>query len=203
VSRFDALRKDSALTPERFALLLAALDHNPSRAADCYEQLRRALVAFFEYRDLRDPEAAADETFDRAARRLSEGQQITAANPADYFYGIARFVWRERLAAHRQAVPLSDLEPHTHVTPHTLLEERESHAAQEKRLARLRTCMESLPEAERELVLAYYHGAGQLKIQQRRMLAQQLGVPLSTLRLRMFRLREKLEGCVKRGMRKK
>ncbi len=200
---YDALKKDSTLTPARFAMLLAAFDAEPERAAAQYEQMRRALVAFFEYRESLEPEQDADETFDRAARRLSESQQITSANPANFFYGIARNVWRERLAARRIAVPLDEAEPHTWITPHALLEERETQQALETRLHCLRECLQTLALDDRELLLAYYREQGQAKIELRRELARELGIEVSVLRLRLFRLRAKLEVSVKRCLYRK
>ena len=198
-----ALRKDSTLTLERFATLLAALSDDAERAAELYEHTRRALVAFFEYRETRDADADADETLDRAARRLSEGQQITSENPASYFYGIARNLWRERLAARRTAVPLEEFEPVTHVTPHHLLEERARQRVDAVRLACLRECLQKFAPEDSELLLAYYREQGKAKIDTRRALADALGIQPSVLRLRLFRLREKLESCVTRCLRRR
>ena len=97
-------------TPEAFARLLACLDAAPDQAAAKYEELRQSLVTFFAFRNVADPEDLADETLNRVAYRLSEGQEITTGNPSYYFYAVARNVWRETLAHHHTTVPFSELD---------------------------------------------------------------------------------------------
>jgi hypothetical protein len=52
------------------------------------------------------------------------------------------------------------------------------------------------PDA-RELIRAYYEGEGEVKIRNRKDLAGRLEVPLNALRIRAFRLRAKIEECVR------
>src|ERR671938_30866 len=64
----------AALTAEAFTKLLARLDPDRERAGEKYEELRRTLVKFFEWRGAPFPEDQADETFNRVARKLDEGR---------------------------------------------------------------------------------------------------------------------------------
>lgn len=66
----------------------------------------------------------------------------------------------------------------------------------EDRLHCLRRCLEELPQAQRELVAAYYRGSGADRIEGRRRLAQALGIGMNALRIRAFRLSDRLQGCV-------
>lgn len=84
-----SLKKEWVLTREAFDKLLACLDRDRERAAEKYEEIRNALITFFEHRGCLSPQEYADETINRVARRLSEGKEIYANNAASYFYGVA------------------------------------------------------------------------------------------------------------------
>src|SRR4029434_1975050 len=64
------------LTPEAFDSLLAAFDPNRESAAQKYLEIRGNLVRFFEWRGCPFPEDHADETFNRVARKIADGEQI-------------------------------------------------------------------------------------------------------------------------------
>ena len=57
-------------------------------------------------------------------------------------------------------------------------------------------CLQSLPTESREAILLYYDYEKRDKIERRKRLADRLGVPLGTLRMRAHRLRAKVEECV-------
>ena len=52
------------------------LDANPEQAAEEYEELRRRLIRFFEWRGARFPDEHADEVLNRLARKLVEGVAV-------------------------------------------------------------------------------------------------------------------------------
>src|SRR2546421_3106679 len=83
----------AALTGEAFSKLLAHLDPDGERAGEKYEDLRRTLIKFFEWRGAPFPEDHADETFNRVARKLNEGIEIK--NVGGYCYEVARLVCLE------------------------------------------------------------------------------------------------------------
>src|SRR5262245_54854713 len=91
-------------TAERvsFDRLLTLLDGDPERAGDRYEAIRRKLIKFLEWRGCMRPEEVADETMDRVARRVGQGEQIHSADPLRYFLGVARNVLRETWARERR-----------------------------------------------------------------------------------------------------
>jgi hypothetical protein len=53
-----------------------------------------------------------------------------------------------------------------------------------------------LSSDNRDLILQYYQGEKGEKIQNRKKLLEQLGVPVNNLRMRALRLRERLQSCV-------
>src|SRR5437016_1109609 len=83
----------AALTGEAFSKLLARLDPDRERAGEKYEDLRRTLIRYFEWRGAPFPEEHTDETFNRVARKLSEGIEIK--NVGGYCYEVARLVCLE------------------------------------------------------------------------------------------------------------
>src|SRR5437879_2079506 len=85
----------AGLTADIFAKLLARLDPNRERAGERYEDLRRTLTRFFEWRCAPFPEEQTDEVFNRVARRLGEG--IEVRNVSSYCYEVARLVCLEAL----------------------------------------------------------------------------------------------------------
>src|SRR5215475_1422678 len=89
------IKKDTDLTRAAFDRLLSSLGPDRESAANAYVELRRTLFTYFAVRGSEAPDLLADETFDRVARRLSDGQTIFTQNPANYFFGVARNVWRE------------------------------------------------------------------------------------------------------------
>jgi len=180
-------RRKWALTQEAFDKLLATLGPDRERAGEKYLEVRNHLIRFFEWRGCSFPEDHADETINRVAKRVSEGEEIQ--NPAGYFLGAARMllleIHKER-AKERQA--LSELAT-ADVTSYEFEE-------LEPRVACLERCLKTLSAENRELILRYYHGEKGEKIETRKKLGERFGMQLNALRMRAVRLREKLLVCV-------
>ncbi|HSU82835.1 MAG TPA: RNA polymerase sigma factor [Thermoanaerobaculia bacterium] len=193
-SRMERLQ---GLTPEAFDALLGQLDPDCERAGVLYETIRRKLVRLFEWRGCASPEDLADETINRVARRLAEGVELRSNDPYGYFCGVAHLVYKEvlrRASREQRALAGGDWPP-------TTLEEEEP---SDHRLECLRRCLAELPPDQRDLVLRYYQGAhyrgksgpGENNIRNRQELARQAGIPMNALRIRVHRVRRKLESCV-------
>jgi DNA-directed RNA polymerase specialized sigma24 family protein len=180
-------RRKWALTQDAFDKLLITLGPDRESAGEKYLEVRSNLIRFFEWRGCSFPEDHADETINRVAKRVSEGEVIQ--NPAGYFMGAARLllleIHKER-AKERQA--LSELAT-ADVTSYEFEE-------LEPRVICLERCLESLSAENRELILRYYHGEKGEKIETRKKLGERFGMQLNTLRMRAVRLREKLLACV-------
>jgi DNA-directed RNA polymerase specialized sigma24 family protein len=179
----------ASLSEEAFARLLARLDPDRGRAGERYEDLRRTLVRFFEWRRAPFPDEHADETFDRVARRLAEGVEIS--NFGGYCYEVARLVYLETLKGPRaRQTPLESAEP-------TAIAEAGLEATRkEARMACLDECLASLTPDSRELIVAYYRNDGRDRIDARKAMAAGRGLRLEALANRAQRLRDKLERCV-------
>jgi RNA polymerase sigma factor (sigma-70 family) len=197
-------RKERALTETDFDRLLACLDADRERAAVKYLDLFQALVSFFAFRGATDPFAHADETFDRVARRLADGQRITTPNPASYFYAVARNVWREALARPAAAtIPLhDDCRPEHHLVPdpEALLVQDEERSEREAQMKRLAACLDELAAEDRALLVEYYEGAGSARISHRQALAARYGITIKTLRNRACQLRARIADRMTEGL---
>jgi DNA-directed RNA polymerase specialized sigma24 family protein len=178
----------TVLTGTSLERLLGALDGDREAAGHKYEAMRQGVVRFFEWRGCGRPEEYADRAIDRAARKLEEGAAVPAIYP--YVLGIARFVlkefWREQQKEQEALRALGQ--------PTTIRISAEC----ERRAACIDRCLEGLEVGERELILEYYRDDKRRKIDNRRGLADRLGVPATTLRMRAHRLRLRLESCVGR-----
>src|SRR5262245_42679832 len=91
-------KKKWELTPAAFAKLVAELAEDPEIAAGKYEELRRQLIKFFEWRGALFADQLADETLNRLTRKIDEGEAIEK-NIVALALGIARFVFLETLKA--------------------------------------------------------------------------------------------------------
>lgn len=158
--------------------MLAILDSHPDRAEEKYLELFETLVKFFEWNRNLDPEDMAQETLRRGFARFQDGQKITIEDPAGYFFGIARNLIRENWRA-PQVEQLEDQEP-------PRAEPSFRNLTRGEQLVFLRECLAKLPKDEFELLVAYVEGEGEAW-------AQQAGLPLGAMRMRIHRIRKRLE----------
>jgi RNA polymerase sigma factor (sigma-70 family) len=188
---------ESGLTADAFAKLLDCLGADRSQAGDKYEDLRRTLTRFFEWRGAPFPEERADETFNRVARKLDEGVQIK--NVGGYCYEVARLVCLEALKGHdNRREPLDTVNLAATIEGAT-----EEAAEKESRLACLDDCLRALTAESRELITEYYQDEKRGRINRRQALADRLGLRRDALANRAQRVRDKLEQCVVGCVRKK
>jgi len=181
------------LTQEAFDKLLASLGEDRERAGQTYLEIRSNLVRFFEWRGGHYPEDHADETFNRVAKRMAEGEAIL--NPMSYCLGVARMLLLEiskDRAKEQQALAEMAISPGA--SP--------DFEASEARIECLQSCLQKLPADHRDLIIEYYQGEKGTKIENRKRLTERFGVPVNTLRMRALRLREKLLACVEDCLKK-
>ncbi|MEO8678427.1 MAG: hypothetical protein ABI665_05235 [Vicinamibacterales bacterium] len=172
------------LNAAAFERLLAELDDDRQRAAHTYEQLRRRLIGLLQWWGAQPADELADETLDRMARKLDEGAVIAAGSIGAYARGVARMVYYEWTRRPRPE-PV-DVDP-----PAVAAAEPEGAA-----LTCFDRCLASLDAGERQLVLRYYDDGKAKDV--RRRLADEAGLSITALRIRVHRLRERLEQCTKR-----
>ena len=179
------------LTPDAFESLLSAFDGDRERAGQKHEILRRKLFEFFAARGSRAPDEHADETLNRVARRLTEGEAVENINK--YCYGVAKFLWLE-ISRRKEPVALND----EMAFPGTndLDGEERLRLEQERRIECFEVCLSKLHGETRAFIIDYYREENGLKIEQRKAQAAQLKTTLNALRLRASRLRRELAACI-------
>lgn len=179
-----------SLTPDAFEKLLDALSADREEAGVQYEIIRRKLTRFFEWRKVESADEHADETINRVARRLEEGEVIENLN--SYLYGVARMVHLEALKQ-QELVPIDD-------APQILRQKAPEPTESEPRVLCFDHCLDSLPPESRSLIVGYYQEERRAKIELRQELADSLQIPLNALRIRAHRIRAKLEQCITQCM---
>lgn len=182
-----SVRQRWTLTQEAFDKLLIALGDNRDSGGEKYLEIRNHLIRFFEWRGCPFPEDHADETFNRIARRVAEGEQLQ--NPSGYAMGVARLLVLEIFKSRQREQEALD-----EITPAS--EAAAAEPEDQNRIECLRECLQGLPDENRRLILEYYQGEKGDKIRNRKKLMESLGIPVNTLRMRALRLRERLQACV-------
>jgi DNA-directed RNA polymerase specialized sigma24 family protein len=176
-----------SLTQQAFDKLLVAFSINREDAGSQYELMRRRLIRFFEWRSVDRAEELADETINRVARRIVDGQAID--NLRSYFYGVARMVLMEaRKERERAPLPLDEAPE--------IRNERTDIEESDRRFNCFDRCLESLAPENRQLIMEYYREERRAKIALRQQLAERYRIQPNALRIRAHRIRMSLEMCI-------
>lgn len=176
------MNKDWSLSQEAFDALLDWLDSDREQAGIKYEQIRSRLIKIFTGRGCVDPEELADETINRVTSKLKEIQKEFKGDPARYFFGVANMIYMEHL---RRKTPQPPPPPTD-----------SSRAELEYRC--LERCIERLNEEDRALLLKEYGAKGRTQAERRKALADELGISLNALRIRVYRIRVALKECIEK-----
>jgi RNA polymerase sigma factor (sigma-70 family) len=177
-----------SITKAAFDELLGRFSSDREEAAIRYETTRRKLIRFFEWNLVAGAEDWTDETLNRVARRIEEGQNID--NLTAYIWGVARIVLKEAKKDGQRA-PIS-LDETTGVPTQKAPEIIDP----DERQICFDRCLAELPAESRDLILQYYEGMGAVKIKHRQEIADKMEIPLNALRIRVHRIRRVLEKCI-------
>jgi DNA-directed RNA polymerase specialized sigma24 family protein len=177
---------------------LLCLHPDRERAGEEYELLRLKLLEYFRSRACLYAEELADEALNRLAKKVAEGEEVR--DVLRYCYGLARWVWVEHARRPEvNRVSFDDLP----VAPFVLQES----LVRKEREACFQHCLGGLTEKERELVVEYWDHEDQSHRDARREMAERLQITLTALRIRVSRIKDKLQACfsdcLERGTAKK
>lgn len=175
------MKHDWSLSQEAFDALLDWLDSDREQAGIKYENIRWRLIKIFTGRACVEAEDLADETINRVTTRLSAIKEEFTGDRARYFYGVANKVYMEYV----RRKPPQPPPPPTTDSNQVELEYR-----------CLEHCIDGLSEENRYLLLKYYGAEGGSKVDQRKQLAEELGIAPNALRIRAYRIRLGLQECV-------
>ena len=191
------MARDSAVPTENFEEILAWLNPDREVAATMYVQLRHDLGKIFTYRGCSDPEGLTDEVFDRVGKKVNEVRPTYVGDPRLYFRAVANNLIKENLKRAKTQVSLEEPELREPIT--TESDEDKAEDMEEC----LHSCLQKLSAENRMLIVNYYAKEKQAKIDHRSELAQQLGISVETLRVKVYRIRVSLQGCIERCLENK
>ncbi len=181
----SSAKKLKVLQQEDFDRLLNWLNADSERAGSIYEKIRWRLIAILASRGCRFPEELADETIDRVARRVVDIQSTYVGDKAIYFLGVMNNVHHEYLKQPHGS------EPAVFNDDPGVKEE-----AKEMTYECLEKCLHKLAPNSKQVIEQYYAEDKQARIDSRKRIARELGISISSLRLRALRIREKLQACI-------
>lgn len=182
------MSKRTPPSQEAFEKLLAWLDPDRDKAIEKYQKIYLRLVRIFAARGCAEAEDLADETVNVVTSRIDWLVEHFVGDPALYFYGVARHIYQEWFKSKRPP-PIPPSAPDNTET--------------EQRCDCLEKCLKKITSAEEaELVLRYHEGDGQERIANRKKMAEELGISLNALRIRICHIQARLRPCIEECMRK-
>lgn len=182
------MRPDWSLTAESLEKFLAWLSPDREEAAMKFRLLEQKLVGFFTRGGCHVPEELFDKTIDVACKKIDSGAVERSVDPTAYCYGVARNVLRE-YRRDMKPVPM----------PEDFARPQQEPDWNERELTCMEGCVDRLGRHDRDLVTRYYEAEGREKINLRRALAAEQGGS-NLLRIKVFRIRNKLRDCVSECM---
>ncbi|HKX31151.1 MAG TPA: hypothetical protein VJ302_25910 [Blastocatellia bacterium] len=175
------------LSEEGFSRLLARLNTDPAQAGEEYERLRARLIFFFERKGCRIPAELGDETINRVARKIEEGHQID--DLFKFSHGVARLVLLEHW---------NDPKREWEQLDERLAPPKPEKQTDDHRLKCMEKCLQILSTEERDLIIKNCT----LDKNGKEALVKTMGLTINALRLRVFRIRTKLDECRERCIRR-
>ena len=165
---------------EAFNKLLAWLDPDKNKAAERYQRIQFRLIRIFAAKGCVDPETLADETLNAVCIKIDWLLANYSGNPDLFFFGVAKKIYLEQIPKKVPAIPV--------VPDNTEIEIR---------CGCLEQCLKTAasPE-ERGWVLRYHDGEGRQRIENRKRLADELGISINALRIRVFHIQARLRPCI-------
>lgn len=179
------MKKREPPSKEAFDKLLLWFDPDREKAAKKYQTIQFRLVRIFAAKGCIDPEDLVDESFNVAALKIDWLLENYIGDPALYVHGIAKKIFLE---------PKSKPIPHPPPTPDSVELERQSTC--------LDQCLDRLTiPQERRLVLRYHANDKQDRIRTRRHLAEELGISMNALRIKVCHIHARLRTCIQECLR--
>lgn len=185
------------LTSHALNSLLARFSEDERQSAAHYTALRDSLVRFFELKGDAEPETAADETLDRTALKVAADTPIDDVKK--YSFGVARLIFLERRRfSKKEQLAAADFYGRDKISTASI------ENAETDDFHFLRECFESLSSAERAFLQTYFADLPAAKLtEQRRRLTVEKEISLNQMRVKVSRLRKRLENCVRARRKKK
>ena len=183
------MEKEWELTQTEFDRLLLWLDPDREQAGRKYESIRLRLIKVFTGRGCLEAEFLADQTINRVTPKVKEISKSYVGDPALYFYAVAQIIHLE----YQKKARRSPMTVKSAASTPTVGETEDVESVYQC----LEHCLEHLTSNSRELLVRYYQQEKQARIDQRKLLAAELGIAMNALRIRAHRIRLALRQCVR------
>jgi hypothetical protein len=188
ISRFHSgvnpCMNTASLTQDAFEKLLRWLDPDRDKAGEKLARIQARLIAIFSSRGCLDPESLADKTTNVVIGKTDWLLANYVGDPALYFYGVAKNVYRESLKPARSIPPPPPPDPE----PPELEDVCEY----------LDECLNKLSPRDRDTAVRYHEGEKGERIENRKKLAAELKISPNALRIRVCHLHGRLRKCIER-----
>ena len=173
------MKKREPPTKEAFDKLLLWLDPDRDNAAKKYQTIQLRLIRIFATKGCSDPEELADETFNVAALKIDWLLENYVGDPSLYLYAIAKNIFLETI----KPKPVPPAPP--------------DNTELERRSTCLDRCVEQLltPD-ERRLIIKYHEKDGRERILARQALADESGLSINALRIKVHHIHARLRPCM-------
>src|SRR5215213_2476403 len=169
------------------ALLTFLCPEDSNEANRHYLRLHQKLTGYFRLKGMSDPIHDAEDTLDRAGKKILEGVPIPDIDR--FCMGIARNVVLERSRNRRREES---------VFRHFFEHSQNDNTLVDRITNLMKPCFEKLDSDDRDLLNSYCKiPPGKSRAEHRLRLAESLKSTIAALRIRVTRLRRELEDCVK------
>ncbi len=176
------------MTDKSLNVLLESFTENQDEAGRAYTNLRNSLVRYFQIKGDFDADEAADATLDRVAAKLAQNTKVD--NLTKYSFGVARLIFLERLRTAEKAG--------TAQTEFYAQQKSDKTDEQTDDFSIFRECFDVLIDEEKEILKNYFADLPFANLTAHREdLSLKYNVSLNNMRLKVFRLRQRLENCLK------
>jgi RNA polymerase sigma factor (sigma-70 family) len=183
-----------------FEILLTWLNPNREEAWKKYRTIHEALIKIFTWRGCRNAEDLAHEVINRVEQKMPDLITTYNGDPARYFYGVAQNVVHEYRREERRFSEFKEDNASTARAP--LISDDEQYESGERQQC-LRYCLDQLSERDREIVLEYYQYDQKTKLADRKRLANELGLTMNAMWIRVSRIRSFLAACIRERLNNK
>ena len=177
--------------PANYDRFLAHLDPVPEQAAKKYDRLFKALVRYLASLGSGDPEKHASETLDDVSRKIGGGETFEDLN--SYSRRVARNIHISALRRRREETNSIDAPAFGGAKLSSLPESERSSEERRKEVEEecRQSCYHRLAEDDRDLITRY----SQASAHDRERMATELNLAIGALRVRVLRVRQRLEQC--------
>ncbi len=188
----------SSIKSEEFETLLRWLSEDREKAAAEYNEIRDGLIRFFRFKGCTDPPTLADQVLNRVAAKIPSFDESENTRKISVFYGFASNIFLENFRRENwEAEKLIDYpEPGGGITG-------SDENSDEPKSECLKKCLNRFSDEERNAFIEYYALEKEKKSAARKRIAARIGCKLSTLQVRIFRMRGVLAECIENCMKKK